>query len=283
MLHPFKLVDVFGTDPFTGNPVAVIGNAENFTSEEMQRITRWLNLSESTFLLPPTSPDADYRVRIFTLARELPFAGHPTLGTCHAWLEASGQPKKEGIVIQECGAGLITIRNDGHELSFAAPPLIRTGNPSEAEIARAAQVLRIDREQIVDEQWVDNGPGWLAVMLSSAEAVLAVEPLRHFPDRVDIGLVGAHSADSDAAFELRAIFSGQNGELIEDPVTGSLNASVGQWLFSSGRAKVSYVACQGTRLGRSGTVRLAQDPCGQVWVGGRTETLFASEQFHDRS
>lgn len=283
MLHPFKLVDVFGTDPFTGNPVAVIECADDLSAEEMQRITRWLNLSESTFLLPPTTPDADYRVRIFTLARELPFAGHPTLGTCHAWLEAGGRPKNEGIVVQECGAGLVTIRNAESGLSFAAPPLIRTGTPTEAEIARATQVLCIDREQIVDAQWVDNGPGWLAVMLSSAEAVLAVEPLRHFPDRVEIGIVGAYSAGSDAAFELRAIFSGQNGELIEDPVTGSLNASIAQWLFSSGRAKDSYVASQGTRLGRCGRVQLAQDSSGQVWVGGRTKTLFASDHSQGRS
>lgn len=159
MNRPFKLVDVFGTDPFTGNPLAVIAGAEDLTTEEMQRITRWLNLSETTFLLPPTRSEADYRVRIFTLSHELPFAGHPTLGTCHAWLEAGGVPRRSGVIVQECGAGLVEIRQGGETLAFAAPPLIRAGEPSEADIVRAAQVLRIDRAMITAAQWVDNGPG----------------------------------------------------------------------------------------------------------------------------
>lgn len=275
MNRPFKLVDVFGTDPFTGNPLAVIAGAEDLTTEEMQRITRWLNLSETTFLLPPTRSEADYRVRIFTLTHELPFAGHPTLGTCHAWLEAGGVPARAGVVVQECGAGLVEIRQDSETLAFAAPPLIRAGEPSEADIVRAAQVLRIDRAMITAAQWVDNGPGWLAVLLPSAEAVLAVEPARHHPERIDIGLVGPHAPQGETAFELRAIFSGQDGALIEDPVTGSLNASVGQWLFASGRAHGSYVAAQGTRLGRTGRVQVSQDASGQVWVGGRTCTVFS--------
>lgn len=277
MNRPFKLVDVFGTDPFTGNPLAVIAGAEDLTTEEMQRITRWLNLSETTFLLPPTRSEADYRVRIFTLSHELPFAGHPTLGTCHAWLEAGGVPRRSGVIVQECGAGLVEIRQGGETLAFAAPPLIRAGEPSEADIVRAAQVLRIDRAMITAAQWVDNGPGWLAVLLPSAEAVLAVEPARHHPERIDIGLVGPHAPESEAAFELRAIFSGQDGALIEDPVTGSLNASVGQWLFASGRARGAYVAAQGTRLGRMGRVQVSQDASGQVWVGGRTRTMFSGQ------
>jgi PhzF family phenazine biosynthesis protein len=277
MNRPFKLVDVFGTDPFTGNPLAVIAGAEDLTTEEMQRITRWLNLSETTFLLPPTRSEADYRVRIFTLSHELPFAGHPTLGTCHAWLEAGGVPRRSGVIVQECGAGLVEIRQGGETLAFAAPPLIRAGEPSEADIVRAAQVLRIDRAMITAAQWVDNGPGWLAVLLPSAEAVLAVEPARHHPERIDIGLVGPHAPESETAFELRAIFSGQDGALIEDPVTGSLNASVGQWLFASGRARGAYVAAQGTRLGRMGRVQVSQDASGQVWVGGRTRTMFSGQ------
>ncbi|MDK4806834.1 MAG: PhzF family phenazine biosynthesis protein [Novosphingobium aromaticivorans] len=277
MNRPFKLVDVFGTDPFTGNPLAVIAGAEDLTTEEMQRITRWLNLSETTFLLPPTRSEADYRVRIFTLSHELPFAGHPTLGTCHAWLEAGGVPRRSGVIVQECGAGLVEIRQGGETLAFAAPPLIRAGEPSEADIVRAAQVLRIDRAMITAAQWVDNGPGWLAVLLPSAEAVLAVEPARHHPERIDIGLVGPHAPESETAFELRAIFSGQDGALIEDPVTGSLNASVGQWLFASGRARGAYVAAQGTRLGRVGRVQVSQDASGQVWVGGRTRTMFSGQ------
>ncbi|GMM59599.1 PhzF family phenazine biosynthesis protein [Novosphingobium pituita] len=277
MNRPFKLVDVFGTDPFTGNPLAVIAGAEDLTTEEMQRITRWLNLSETTFLLPPTRSEADYRVRIFTLSHELPFAGHPTLGTCHAWLEAGGVPRRSGVIVQECGAGLVEIRQGGETLAFAAPPLIRAGEPREADIVRAAQVLRIDRAMITAAQWVDNGPGWLAVLLPSAEAVLAVEPARHHPERIDIGLVGPHAPESETAFELRAIFSGQDGALIEDPVTGSLNASVGQWLFASGRARGAYVAAQGTRLGRMGRVQVSQDASGQVWVGGRTRTMFSGQ------
>jgi len=274
---PFKLVDVFGTGPFTGNPVAVIASAEQLSANDMQRITRWLNLSESCFLLPPTHRGADYRVRIFTLARELPFAGHPTLGTCHAWLEAGGQPRSRDMIMQECGAGLVAIRRAGDMLAFAAPPLIRAGTPEESDIRRAADVLRIDRSMIVDAQWADNGPGWLAVMLPSAEAVLAVQPMRAHPDRIDIGVVGPCRADSAADYELRAIFSGAHGELIEDPVTGSLNASVAQWLFASGRARQSYTARQGTCVGRSGLISIRQDQDGQVWVAGRTETLFSGQ------
>jgi len=277
MTRPFKLVDVFGTEAFTGNPLAVIADGEGLTTEEMQRITRWLNLSETTFLLPPTRAEADYRVRIFTLAHELPFAGHPTLGTCHAWLEAGGKPKRAGGVVQECGAGLIEVRQGEKGLAFAAPPLIRGGEPSEAEIAEVAAALRIERDAIVAAQWVDNGPGWIAVLLASAEAVLAVEPVRHHAERIDIGVVGPYAAGSAIAFELRAIFSGPDGGMIEDPVTGSLNASVGQWLFASGRAKGQYVAAQGTRLGRTGRVDVTQDAQGQVWVGGRTLTLFSGQ------
>jgi len=277
MSRPFKLVDVFGTDPFSGNPLAVISNGDDLSTEEMQRITRWLNLSETTFLLPPTHPEADYRVRIFTLSHELPFAGHPTLGTCHAWLEAGGKPKRKGSVIQECGAGLIELRAGADGLAFAAPPLVRSGPPTEAEIAEVATVLNIDRAAILEAEWVDNGPGWIAVLLASAEAVLAVEPLRHHQDRIDIGIVGPHAPGGAAAFEIRAIFSAPGGGLIEDPVTGSLNASVGQWLFASGRAKDRYVAAQGTRLGRTGRITVTQDAGGQVWVGGRTLTLFSGQ------
>ncbi len=275
MPRPFRLVDVFGTDPFTGNPLAVVADAGGLTTDEMQAITRWLNLSETAFLLPPTDPAADYRVRIFTLAHELPFAGHPTLGSAHAWAEAGGRPKRDGVIVQECGAGLVTIRRDGDRLAFAAPPLLRGGPPSEAEIARVAEVLRIDRKAIVDAAWADNGPGWIAVMLETADAVLAVEPARHHGDRIDIGIVGPHAAGTDIAFEIRAIFSDAHGALIEDPVTGSLNASIGQWLFASGRASGAYVAAQGTRLGRTGRIHVSQDGAGQVWVAGATRTLFS--------
>jgi PhzF family phenazine biosynthesis protein len=274
MTRSFKLVDVFGTTPFTGNPLAVIAGAEGFSTDEMQAITRWLNLSETTFLLPPSDDRADYRVRIFTLARELPFAGHPTLGTCHAWLEAGGTPKRGGMIVQQCGVGLVEVRRDDDRLAFAAPPLIRSGRPTEAEIGEVAGLLRIDRAAIVDAQWVDNGPGWIAVMLGSAAEVLAVDHARHYSRRIDIGVVGPHPVGSEAAFEIRAIFSDARGALIEDPVCGSLNASVGQWLFASGRACDGYVATQGGFIGRNGRVHVSHDRHGQVWVGGRTATLF---------
>ena len=275
MPRPFRLVDVFGTHAFTGNPLAVVADAEGLDPAEMQRIARWLNLSETAFLLPPTTPEADYCVRIFTLAHELPFAGHPTLGSCHAWLEAGGRPRGERTVVQECGAGLVPIRRDGDVLAFAAPPLIRSGPVDEEKLAEVAAVLGIARADIVDAAWADNGPGWVAVLLASAEAVLAVEPARHHPRRIDIGVVGAHAAGGEAAFEVRALFSDAHSALIEDPVTGSLNAAIAQWLFASGRARDDYTAAQGTRLGRTGRVRVRRDGDGQVWIGGRTLTLFA--------
>ncbi len=283
MSRPFQLVDVFGQGDFTGNPLAVIADAEGLDTETMQRITRWLNLSETAFLVSPTAAEAaagaDYRVRIFTLDRELPFAGHPTLGSCHAWLEAGGRPRQAGAVVQACGAGLVTIRRDdaGGRLAFAAPPLIRSGPVDEADLAEAAEVLRIARDRIVDAQWVDNGPGWMAVMLASAEAVLALEPARAHPRHVDIGVVGAHAPGAEAAYEVRALFSDLHGAIVEDPVTGSLNASVAQWLFASGRVQSGYVAAQGTRLGRAGRVHIDRDAAGQVWVGGATRTLFSGQ------
>jgi len=243
----------------------------------MQAITRWLNLSETVFLLPPASEDADYRARIFTLERELPFAGHPTLGACHAWLGWGGKPKRGDRIVQECGAGLVPIRSDGRELAFAAPPLIRSGPVEEAKLAELAEFLRIERSEIVDAQWADNGPGWIAVLLGSAEAVLAIEPARHRPERIDVGLIGPHAEGSEAAFELRTFFSDQHGMILEDPVTGSFNASAAQWLIGSGRAGPNYVAAQGTRLGRNGRIRIEQDEAGTIWVGGGTETLVSGE------
>lgn len=278
--RPFRIVDVFGTGDFSGNPLAVVADAEGLSTEAMQAIARWLNLSETAFLLPPTDAAADYRVRIFTLAHELPFAGHPTLGTAHAWLEAGGRPLSGDAIVQQCGIGLVPIRRiDGH-LAFAAPPLLRDGPPDEADIARVAEILRIDRSAIRDAAWVDNGPGWIAVMLESAEAVLALEPDRHSAAQVDIGVVGPHAPGGEAAFEIRAFFTDAHGVLIEDPVTGSLNASVGQWLFESGRAVSGYVAAQGTRLGRTGRAHVVQDAAGQVWVAGATRTMFAGQGSH---
>jgi PhzF family phenazine biosynthesis protein len=272
----FSLVDVFGVEDFSGNPVAVVHDATGLSTEQMQRITRWLNLSETTFLLPPTDPAADYRVRIFTLDREMPFAGHPTLGTAHAWLAAGGSPRNPGEVIQECGAGLVPLRRASGRLAFAAPPLLRSGPVEEAKLAEIASVLGIARDRIVDAAWADNGPGWAAVLLGSAEEVLALEPARHHPSRIEIGVVGPYPPGHDAAYEVRAIFSDAFGGLLEDPVTGSLNASVAQWMLETGRVAAPYTAAQGTRLGRTGRVSIEQTD-GQVWIGGATKTLFAGQ------
>jgi PhzF family phenazine biosynthesis protein len=277
MNRRFQLVDVFHDQLFSGNPLAVVLDADGLSDDEMQRITRWLNLSETAFLLPPTIVAADYRVRIFTLEREIPFAGHPTLGSCHAWLTAGGQPDHAAEIIQECAAGLVPIRRNETNLAFAAPPLIRSGQVDQAKIQEIADFLRIDRSSIVDAQWADNGPGWVVVLLESAEAVLALSPLRDFPNHIDIGVVGAYPPESSIAFELRAFFSDHNGGIVEDPVTGSLNASVAQWLLSSGRATAPYTASQGTRLGRNGRIFINQDQAGAVWVGGKTSTLFSGE------
>jgi len=277
MAHTFQLVDVFGVEDFSGNPLAVIHDADDLNAEAMQQITRWLNFSETAFLLRPSTKKADYCVRIFTLDREMPFAGHPTLGSCHAWLTARGQTHDNHVLVQECGAGLIPIKRSASTLSFAAPPLIRSGLVDEAKIAEVAQVLRIERALIVDAQWADNGPGWVAILLRSADAVLALEPARDHPSRVDIGVVGPYPAGSAAAFELRAFFTDHHGGLIEDPVTGSLNASVAQWLLGAGRATSPYTASQGTRLGRAGRIQVTRDGDGGVWIGGRTRTLFSGE------
>lgn len=277
MNRPFRLVDVFGRDDFSGNPLAVIGDAEGLNQETMQRITRWLNLSETTFLLPPTTEAADYRVRIFTLTRELPFAGHPTLGTCHAWLEAGGKPRTPGRIVQECGAGLVTVRQSDAGLAFAAPPLLRSGPPSREELDEAADFLNISRASIIDAAWIDNGPGWLGIMLASAGEVLALQPKRHHPRHIDIGVVGPHSIGQEAAFELRALFTDAQGAVIEDPVTGSLNASVAQWLYASGRVDGPYIAAQGTVLGRTGRVTITRDADGTIWTGGATRTLFSGQ------
>jgi PhzF family phenazine biosynthesis protein len=273
MPRPFAQVDVFAERRHTGNPVAVVLEAGGVSDEEMQRFARWTNLSETTFVLPPEHPEADYRVRIFTPSQELPFAGHPTLGTCHAWLSAGGAPQDPEVVVQECGAGLVRVRRTPPGLAFAAPPLLRSGAVEEALLERIASALGIGRAEIVDAQWADNGPGWVAVLLESAEAVLALTPA--FID-LDLGVAGLHPEGAPEAVEVRAFFP-KDGTLAEDPVTGSLNASLGQWLLGSGRLRAPYVARQGTALGRSGRVHVSRDPDGTVWVGGGTLTCVKGE------
>ena len=270
MQRQFRQVDVFTEEPFLGNPVAVVHGADDLTDEQMRRFANWTNLSETTFLLSPADERADYRVRIFTPKRELPFAGHPTLGSAHAWLEAGGPPARQDAIVQECGVGLVSIRRSPHgHLAFKAPPLIRSGPVDEPVLDEIAAALGIKRPDIVDAQWADNGPGWVAVELASADAVLALTP---GVMRLYIGVFGPYPAGSPEAFEVRA-FTPLIGGAGEDPVTGSLNASLAMWLLSSGKAAAPYTASQGTALGRRGRVRVTADGDGAVWVGGGTLTL----------
>jgi PhzF family phenazine biosynthesis protein len=268
MMRQFRQVDVFTAEPYLGNPLAVVLGADGLTDAQMQQFAHWTNLSETTFLLTPTDESADYRVRIFMPTGELPFAGHPTLGSCHAWLEAGGRPRTPGLVTQECGAGLVQVRQEADGLAFAAPPLVRGGPVDEELAAHIAGILRVDRDEIVDLQWADNGPGWVVALLASAEAVLAVRP---GVTDLDLGVAGPYPAGSPAAFEVRAFFP-KDGSTAEDPVTGSLNASLAQWLLASGRASAPYLASQGTVLGRRGQVRVSQDADGAVWIGGSVVT-----------
>ena len=273
MARPFAQVDVFTTEPHLGNPVAVVLDAAGVSEEAMRRFARWTNLSETTFVLPPSAPGADYRVRIFTPGRELPFAGHPTLGTCHAWLENGGTPRSGDAIVQECGAGLVPIRRSEAGLAFAAPPPLRSGPVEDELVERLARMLCIDSAAMTDTQWVDNGPGWVAVLLADPQSVLALEPAY---DELDVGVVAPYPPGSPEAFEVRA-FTYKDGCIDEDPVTGSLNASLAQWLLATGRATAPYVARQGTALGRAGRVHVTRDPDGAVWVGGGTVTCVRGE------
>jgi PhzF family phenazine biosynthesis protein len=264
----FSQVDVFSSEPLLGNPVAVVHEASGVSDETMAAFARWTNLSETTFLLPPTDPAADYRLRIWTPGGELPFAGHPTLGSAHAWLEAGGVPAGEDLV-QECGAGLVTVRR-GKRLAFAAPPLMRSGPVDRADLARIAAALRIDHRDVLDAAWIDNGPGWVGVLLRDAGAVLALEPDFAAFGELQVGVVGPY-AGGPAAVEVRAFCPGYG--MPEDPVTGSLNAGVAQWLAGD-RLPASYVASQGTALGRRGRVHIETDD-DVIWVGGDTSTTIS--------
>lgn len=269
----FAQVNVFSAEPTGGNPLAVVHAAEGLLDAQMAAFARWTNLSETTFLLTPSDPAADYRVRIYTPSGELPFAGHPTLGSCHTWLAAGGKPHAPGVAMQQCGVGLVRVRCDGPRLEFAAPPLRRTGALEADVLAQIAKALAIPLTDIVAHQWVDNGPGWCAVMLRSARQVLALKPNWVCLDPLNLGVIGAHDAGGDAAFEVRAFIGGGG---YEDPVTGSLNASLAQWLFATGLAKSAYVATQGAALQRAGRVHLRTD--GEaVWVGGDVVNVIRGE------
>lgn len=269
MPHTFKFqqVDVFSGAPLDGNPLAVVSVADPLSDAQMAAFARWTNLSETTFLLRPTHPEADYRVRIFTTTRELPFAGHPTLGSCSVWLDHGGRPKAEEIV-QECAAGLVRIRRDGSRLAFQAPPLLRSGAVEDDILQRLVTGLGLRPEQIIGSQWADNGPGWVAVMLASREEVLAVRPDYLALKGLNVGIVAPWTGpQAQADFEVRALTSDLSAE---DPVTGSLNASLAQWLIPAGLAPEKYTARQGTVIGHRGDISVERID-GKIWVGGEVQ------------
>lgn len=267
---------MFSAVPYRGNPLAVVLDGSGLTDREMARFANWTNLSETTFVLPPTDPaTADYRLRIFTTHGELPFAGHPTLGSAHAFLASGGRRTSSDHVVQECGVGLVTVRTTGDRLAFAAPVPLRTGPLDPDLLQRVCRALRIAPTEVVANQWVDNGPGWVAVLLESAARVLAIEPDPMAFGDLKIGIVGAEIRGAATDYQLRALF-GAEGRITEDPVTGSLNASVAQWLIESGRAAESYTAAQGSRLGRDGRIFIERVD-GVVWVGGDVVTCIRGD------
>ena len=272
----FKQVDVFSSVALKGNPVAVVLNADSLSDTQMADFARWTNLSETTFVLKPQNPDADYRLRIFTTLNELPFAGHPTLGSCHAWLEAGGVPRGQEIV-QECAAGLIRLRRQAGQLAFTAPPLLRTGAVEGDLLQRICRGLGIEAQAVVQARWVDNGPGWVALMLRDREQVLALEPDYSQLLGLSIGVVAPWQPELDgdeAQFEVRAFCAGEG--MPEDPVTGSLNAGLAQWLIGAGLAPAHYVASQATAMGRAGRVSIEQ--IGEdIWVGGPAVTCISGQ------
>jgi PhzF family phenazine biosynthesis protein len=271
MTRRYCTLDVFTDRPLLGNPLACVVDAEGLSDAQMQQLARWFNLSETSFLLPPTHAEADYRVRIFTPGGELPFAGHPTLGSCHAWLMHGGTPKLAGRVVQECGIGLVTVRQ-AERLAFKAPPLRRSGPVTGPEREQVLQSLGI--EQVLDLQWIDNGPGWMAARLGSAAEVLALKPDFARMHGLKLGVIGAHAAGSDCQFEVRAFVPALG--VPEDPVTGSLQAGLARWLIGAGLAPPSYVAAQGAALGRAGRVHVEQNG-DAIWIGGDVLALVQGE------
>ncbi|CAE6494190.1 unnamed protein product [Rhizoctonia solani] len=304
--RPFMQVDVFpSSKALSGNPVAVVLDGEGLSTETMQRFASWTNLSETTFVQPATNPRADYKLRIFTTVRELPFAGHPTLGSCKAWIESGGKPKYDSEIVQECGIGLVTIKVDSTtgRLSFAAPDFLREGDVSAEDLKLMCDAMSIETSEVLTSRWIDNGPGWAGLLLKSADAVLAVKTHNMSKAKnINWGIVGAYDKAQDRVgrslkgdkvssepdpsddglphFELRA-FAPEELASIEDPVTGSLNAGVGKWLISTGLAPSNYVANQGTCLGREGRIHVSADNAfaqgGNVWVGGDARVCIKGE------
>jgi len=268
----FRQIDVFTAVPLRGNPLAVVHDADDWSDEQMARFANWTNLSETTFLQQPTDPRADYRVRIFTIAGELPFAGHPTIGSAHAWREAGGIPKAEGRIVQECGVGLVDV-SYAERLAFAAPPLLRSGPVELDHVATIGAALGLTPDHILDAAWIDNGPGWIGLEIDSAAHVLALDPDPTRMRGLKVGVLGRHddSGPDGVEVEVRAFYS-DGRDAGEDPVTGSLNAGMAQWLIGEGRLPERYVARQGTALGRDGRVHVHTTD-GQIWVGGDAVTV----------
>ncbi|MBO9515542.1 MAG: PhzF family phenazine biosynthesis protein [Variovorax sp.] len=290
--RPFKQVDVFTPTPYFGNPLAVVLDGTGLDDATMQRFAAWTHLSETTFLLPPTEPSADYRVRIFTPGGELPFAGHPTLGSCHAWLQAGGKPKAGHVIVQQCAKGLVPIRREAERLTFATPASRRSA-PSPTLLAQVAAALGIKAQQIVAAQLLDNGPSWLGLLLADADTVLALRPDHRVLAELGqkVGVAGLYPSSSQAALIARSnrearAFARTNDEapsievrafaapigVEEDPVTGSFNGSLAEWLIADGHLPERYVAAQGQVLGRDGRVHITRDSDRQVWVGGDCAT-----------
>ncbi|MFT6291643.1 MAG: PhzF family phenazine biosynthesis protein [Ilumatobacter sp.] len=267
--HRFRQVDVFTRGAFTGNPLAVVVGGDDMSTDEMQTVTRWTNLSEAAFLLEPTEPTADYRVRIFEPKSELPFAGHPTLGACAAWLDLGGTPRRRGVAVQECGAGLIEIRTGNEGLAFAAPPMVRHEPVAAVDLDRAMRLLGLGDHDVVASHWIDNGPGWLGLQVVDARRVLDIDIPTEAADHFDVGVVGLHSAGGEATIEVRGFFNSPNGSIREDPVTGSLNASIAQWLLGNGTLTAPYVAHQ-----TSGRVDVSESD-GRIWIGGAVDVRVA--------
>jgi len=267
--RPFHQVDVFASQSYRGNPLAVVLDAQGLDTATMQHFANWTNLSETTFLLPAQDPRADYKVRIFTGSEEFPFAGHPTLGSAHTWLQAGGVPKSGDYVVQECGAGLVRIKRDAGRLAFAAPPLTRFGAVGDTARQQVARALGIASGDILDASWLVNGPEWIGVLLGSADQVLALVPDPAAMGNLKMGVIAPHAPGGDADFEVRTFIPGD--AMVEDPVTGSFNAGAAQWLIGSGRAPERYVAAQGTVLGRAGRVHVSAEG-GDIWVGGESTT-----------
>ncbi|MDQ0866976.1 PhzF family phenazine biosynthesis protein [Arthrobacter globiformis] len=274
--YPFSQVDVFAPGPRPGNPVAVVHDADGLSTEQMQSFANWTNLSETTFLLKPTQPEADYRLRIFTPASEFPFAGHPTLGSAHAWLENGGQPQRPGELVQECEVGLVKISRTDGEQFFEAPPLLRSGAVEPEVLEQAIASLGITPEQVLDSNWVDNGPGWLGIRLASARQVLDLVPDFVAMGQLNVGVIGPYGNGGPADFEVRGFLPSLG--IPEDSVTGSLNAGLAQWLIGSGAADANYTVSQGTVLGRGGRLTITGEG-GSIWVGGTSRTVIRGSVF----